>query len=202
MTHPPHVIRLRRRASYCKILRSLGQLGLPIVSLPHLYPAPNPIIRAALLAGVPVDNDIGLFFRSFAGQDWVDFDTSPKVVAVTGSNGKSTTSALIHHILAAAGRPTQLAGNIGRGVFDLDPAQDGDVIVLELSSYQTELARALTPDIAVWTNISPDHLDRHAGLVDMWLPNAVFLPRWPDRAVVVSMRLKVFSLQINVNRDL
>ena len=153
--------------------------------IPHLYPAPNPIIRAALLAGVPVDNDIGLFFRSFAGQDWVDFDTSPKVVAVTGSNGKSTTSALIHHILAAAGRPTQLAGNIGRGVFDLDPAQDGDVIVLELSSYQTELARALTPDIAVWTNISPDHLDRHAGLGGyVAAKRRLFAEGGPDRAVI------------------
>ncbi len=91
-------------------------------------------------------------------------DVTPRVVAVTGSNGKSATTALIHHILEVAGRPTQMAGNIGRGVFDIDPPQDGEVVVLELSSYQTDLARALTPDIAVFTNLSPDHLDRHGGL--------------------------------------
>lgn len=153
--------------------------------IPHLYPTPNPVIHAALVAGVPVDNDIGLFFRSFADQDWIDFDITPKIVTVTGSNGKSTTSALIHHILAAADRPTQLAGNIGRGVFDLDPAQDGDVIVLELSSYQTELARALTPDIAVLTNISPDHLDRHAGIGGYFAAKRrLFAEGGPDRAVI------------------
>ena len=132
--------------------------------IPHLYPKPHPIIAAALQAGVILDNDIGLFFQSFAQSGWLDFDQEPKVVAVTGSNGKSTTSALIHHVLKASGRPTQLAGNIGLGVFDLDPAHDGEVIVLELSSYQTELARSLTPDVAVWTNISADHLDRHGGM--------------------------------------
>jgi len=132
--------------------------------IPHLYPKPHPIIAAALRAGVILDNDIGLFFQSFAQSGWLEFDQEPKVVAVTGSNGKSTTSALIHHVLKASGRPTQLAGNIGLGVFDLDPAHDGEVIVLELSSYQTELARSLTPDVAVWTNISADHLDRHGGM--------------------------------------
>ena len=64
---------------------------------------------------MPVDNDIGLFFRSFATQGWDAFDTPPRVIAVTGSNGKSTTTALIHHILQEAGRPTQMGGNIGTG---------------------------------------------------------------------------------------
>ncbi len=76
--------------------------------IPHLYPAPHPVIAAALKANVPVDNDIGLFFRSFAASDWTAFDTPPKVIAVTGSNGKSTTSALIHHILQSAGRESQI----------------------------------------------------------------------------------------------
>ena len=67
-------------------------------------------------------------------------------------------------MLAAAGRPVQVGGNIGRGVLDLDPAADGMVVVLELSSYQIELARALQPDIAVFLNLSPDHLDRHGGI--------------------------------------
>ncbi len=153
--------------------------------IPHLYPAPNRIVAAALQAGVPVDNDIGLFFQSFATGEWDSFDTTPKVIAVTGSNGKSTTSALIHHVLEHAQRPCQLAGNIGRGVLDLDPAVDGDVVVLELSSYQTELARALTPDVAVFTNLSPDHLDRHHGMGGYFAAKRrLFSEGGPDRAVI------------------
>ncbi|MCP1169187.1 UDP-N-acetylmuramoyl-L-alanine--D-glutamate ligase [Limimaricola litoreus] len=153
--------------------------------IPHLYPAPHAAIAAAWEAGVPVDNDIGLFFRSFAAEGFESFDTLPRIVAVTGSNGKSTTSALLHHILTENGRPAQLAGNIGRGVLDLEPPHDGEVVVLELSSYQTELARALTPDIAVLTNLSPDHLDRHAGPGGYFAAKRrLFSEGGPDRAVV------------------
>ncbi|MFT7135034.1 UDP-N-acetylmuramoyl-L-alanine--D-glutamate ligase [Sulfitobacter sp.] len=153
--------------------------------IPHLYPAPNPVIVAAQDAGVAVDNDIGLFFQSFATQGWDNFDQMPKVIAITGSNGKSTTSALIHHILQHAGRPTQLAGNIGRGVLDIDPAIDGEVVVLELSSYQTDLARNLTPDVAVFTNLSPDHLDRHAGMGGYFAAKRrLFAEGGPDRAII------------------
>lgn len=151
----------------------------------HLYPAPNPTIAAALEAGVPVDNDIGLFFRSLGAQTWESYDTAPRVIAVTGSNGKSTTSALIHHIITASGRESQLAGNIGRGVLDIDPAGDGGVVVLELSSYQTDLARALTPDIAVFTNLTSDHLDRHAGHGGYFAAKRrLFAEGGPDRAVI------------------
>lgn len=153
--------------------------------IPHLYPAPHPVIAAAWEAGVPVDNDIGLFFQSFASEGFEDFDTAPRVVAVTGSNGKSTTSALIHHILAECGRPSQLAGNIGLGVMDLEPAVDGEVVVLELSSYQTDLARSLTPDIAVFTNLSPDHLDRHGGPGGYFAAKRrLFAEGGPDRAII------------------
>ncbi len=175
------------------VLRDLGKAGAfddvarLIVSpgIPHLYPSPNRVIEAAWAAGVPVDNDIGLFFRSFASSEWDGFDVAPRVIAVTGSNGKSTTSALIHHIVQDCGRTCQLAGNIGRGVLDIDPAHDGDVVVLELSSYQTELARALTPDVAILTNISPDHLDRHAGLGGYFgAKRRLFAEGGPDRAVI------------------
>lgn len=153
--------------------------------IPHLYPEPHPAIARALAEGCPVDNDIGLFFRSFATGEWDNFATMPKVIAVTGSNGKSTTSALIHHILEEAGRPAQLAGNIGRGVLDIDEAHDGEVVVLELSSYQTDLARALTPDVAVFTNLSPDHLDRHAGFGGYFAAKRrLFAEGGPDRAVI------------------
>ena len=153
--------------------------------IPHLYPQPNKIVANALNAGVPVDNDIGLFFRSLAVAEWANYDQPPKVIAVTGSNGKSTTSALIAHVLEEVGRDVQLAGNIGRGVLDIDPPGDGGVVVLELSSYQTELARALTPDVAVFTNLTPDHLDRHAGLGGYFAAKRrLFSEGGPDRAVI------------------
>lgn len=166
---------------------SWAGLALLVTSpgIPHLYPHPNRHIARALAEGVPVDNDIGLFFRSWATSDWDRMEQTPKVIAVTGSNGKSTTTALIHHILKHAGRPTQMAGNIGRGVLDIDPARDGEVVVLELSSYQTDLARALTPDIAVFTNLSPDHLDRHGGKGGYFAAKArLFTQGGPDRAVI------------------
>ena len=148
--------------------------------IPHLYPAPHPAIRAAWAAGVAVDNDIGLFFRSL-GHD----AAPPRVVAVTGSNGKSTTAALLHHCLDTAGLPAHLAGNIGRGVLDLDPPGERDVVVLELSSYQTELARSLTPDVAVLTNLTSDHLDRHAGHGGYFAAKRrLFAEGGPDHAVL------------------
>ncbi len=174
----------------CKDLRKQGvfeDIATLIVSpgIPHLYPTPNSVVVAALDAGVPVDNDIGLFFRSFADSSWDNFDTLPRVIAVTGSNGKSTTAALIHHILTEVDRASQLAGNIGRGVLDIDPPEDGSVVVLELSSYQTELARSMTPDIALFTNLSPDHLDRHAGMGGYFAAKRrLFAEGGPDRAIV------------------
>ncbi|MFT6450910.1 MAG: UDP-N-acetylmuramoylalanine--D-glutamate ligase [Halocynthiibacter sp.] len=153
--------------------------------IPHLYPAPNPVIARAWAAGVSVDNDIGLFFRSVGAADWDQFESPPRVIAVTGSNGKSTTSALIHHILETCNVPSQLAGNIGLGVLSIEPPIDGEVIVLELSSYQTDLARALTPDIAVFTNLSPDHLDRHGGMGGYFAAKRrLFAEGGPDRAII------------------
>jgi len=171
---------LKRQGAFDDVARLVVSPGIP-----HLYPTPNAVVASALAAGVPVDNDIGLFFQSFATGAWASFDTPPRVIAVTGSNGKSTTSALIHHIMEEAGRPSQLAGNIGRGVLDIDPPHDGEVIVLELSSYQTDLARSLTPDVAVFTNLTPDHLDRHAGMGGYFAAKRrLFAEGGPDRAVI------------------
>jgi len=162
--------------------REVEGLALLVVSpgVPHLYPEPHAAIRAAWAAGVPVDNDIGLYFQALAG-----VEGTPRIVAVTGSNGKSTTAALIHHILRGAGRPAQLGGNIGRAVFDLDAPEEGETIVLELSSYQIELARSLAPDIAVFLNLSPDHLDRHGGIGGYFAAKRrLFELGAPERAVV------------------
>lgn len=193
----------------------VGALDKLIVSpgAPHLFPAPHPAVLAAIDAGVPLDNDIGLFLEEIervaaampdparnrakilARRAPVEFGpsrgdamdavlspapvleavaddvyataraiTAPQVVCVTGSNGKSTTSALIAHLLTTAGRPAQLGGNIGVGVFALEPPRPGEIYVIEVSSYQTDLASSLACDVAVLTNLSPDHLDRHGGL--------------------------------------
>ncbi len=151
----------------------------------HLYPEPHPIIAKAWEKGVVVDNDIGLFFRSYATQDWDNFEVMPKIICITGSNGKSTTTALISHILGTTKRSVEMAGNIGRGVLDIEPATDGAVVVLELSSYQTDLARALAPDIAVFMNLSPDHLDRHNGMGGYFAAKRrLFVEGNPDRAVI------------------
>ena len=153
--------------------------------IPHLYPQPHPVIRKAWDMGVVVDNDIGLFFRSYGTRDWDDFEVLPRVICVTGSNGKSTTTALIHHILNAAGRDVQMGGNIGRGVLDMEPARDGQICVLELSSYQTELARSLAPDIALFMNLSPDHLDRHGGIGGYFAAKQrLFVAGCPDRSII------------------
>jgi UDP-N-acetylmuramoylalanine--D-glutamate ligase len=153
--------------------------------IPHLYPAPHPIVAKAWSKGVVVDNDIGLFFRSYATQDWDNFDVMPKVVCITGSNGKSTTTALVTHILQTTKRDVVMAGNIGRGVLDIDPAKDGSIVVLELSSYQTDLARALAPDVAVFMNLSPDHLDRHHGMGGYFAAKRrLFVEGNPDRAII------------------
>ena len=174
------IVDLTRDDAWTSVAALIASPGIP-----HLYPKPHPVIAKAYALGVPVDNDIGLFFRSYATADWEGFDRAPRVIAVTGSNGKSTTTALIHHILDQSGRPTQMGGNIGTGVLSLEPAIDGEVVVLELSSYQTELARALTPDVAVFTNLSPDHLDRHGGPGGYFAAKRrLFSEGGPDRAVI------------------
>jgi UDP-N-acetylmuramoylalanine--D-glutamate ligase len=153
--------------------------------IPHLYPEPHPAILRAWGEGVVVDNDIGLFFRSVATEDWDGFDKAPRIVCVTGSNGKSTTTALIHHVLTEAKTPAQMGGNIGVGALDLEPPGEGEVVVLELSSYQIELARALGPDVAVFLNLSDDHLDRHGGRGGYFAAKErLFEMGGPDRAIV------------------
>lgn len=167
--------------------REAAALDLLVTSpgIPHLYPEAHKAIQAAWDHGVPVDNDIGLFFQSFASDEWGSFDRYPKVVCITGSNGKSTTSALLHHILQHAQRPSQLGGNIGKAVLSLEEASDGEVAVIELSSYQTDLARTLQPDVAIFLNLSPDHLDRHAGIGGYFAAKKrLFTQGLPERAII------------------
>jgi len=117
----------------------------------------HPIAARAKAAGVPVIGDIELFAQARAALP------PHKVVGITGTNGKSTTTALIHHILATAGVPTTMGGNIGLPIMGQTPLPEGGVYVLELSSFQIDLTHSLDCDVAVLTNITPDHLDRYDG---------------------------------------
>ena len=117
----------------------------------------HPVAAKARAAGVPIIGDIELFAQARA-------ELPPhKVVGITGTNGKSTTTALIHHILQTAGIPSLMGGNIGLPILDQDPLAEGGVYVLELSSYQIDLTFTLDCDVAVLLNITPDHLDRYDG---------------------------------------
>ena len=117
----------------------------------------HPIAAKAAEAGVPIIGDIELFAEARAEMP------AHRVVGITGTNGKSTTTALIHHIIETAGIPARLGGNIGLPVLGQDPLPEGGVYVLELSSYQIDLTHSLDCDVAVLLNITPDHLDRYAG---------------------------------------
>jgi len=129
--------------------------------VPLTHPKPHWTVEAARAAGVEILGDIELFARTVAASpDW----KRPKVAAITGTNGKSTTTALLGHICALAGKDVRIGGNIGVGVLGLDDMHGGAVYVLELSSYQLDLTSSLHPDVAVLLNISPDHLERHGGM--------------------------------------
>lgn len=130
--------------------------------VPLTHPAPHPVVVKAKSASVEVIGDMEIFAREI-GADLLVPGRAP-VIAVTGTNGKSTTTALIAHILSACGFDVQVGGNIGRAVLELDPPAAKSVYVLELSSYQIDLAPGLVPDVSVLTNITPDHIDRHGTL--------------------------------------
>ena len=117
----------------------------------------HPIADAARAAGVPLIGDIELFAQARASLP------PHRVVAITGTNGKSTTTALVHHMCRNAALPTRMGGNIGLPILGQEPLQAGGIYVLELSSYQIDLTQSLAADIAVLINLSPDHLDRYNG---------------------------------------
>jgi UDP-N-acetylmuramoylalanine--D-glutamate ligase len=118
----------------------------------------HPLAARARLAGTPILGDIELFQQARSGLP------PHKLAAITGTNGKSTTTALLHHLLASAGIVARLGGNIGLPILDQAPLPAGGVYVLELSSFQIDLAQTVAADIAIFTNLTPDHLDRYPSL--------------------------------------
>jgi UDP-N-acetylmuramoylalanine--D-glutamate ligase len=131
--------------------------------VPLTHPAPHWAAALAQKAGVEVIGDIELFSRERRRH-------APQApfIAITGTNGKSTTTALIAHILRSAGADVQLGGNIGVPILALEPPASGRYHVIELSSYQIDLAPSLAPSVGVLLNITPDHLDRH-GTMDNYV---------------------------------
>src|SRR5258708_5758763 len=122
--------------------------------IPHTYPKPHPAAARAKAHNVEIIGDIELLARS---------QPAAHYVGITGTNGKSTTTALVGHILAKAGKRVAVGGNIGTPVLALEPVGDG-LYVLEMSSYQLELTPSLVFDVAVLINLPPDHRDRHGGM--------------------------------------
>ncbi|MDR6788651.1 UDP-N-acetylmuramoylalanine--D-glutamate ligase [Sphingomonas sp. BE138] len=137
--------------------------GLDLATVDALVVSPgvplntHPLAAKARAADVPIVGDIELFAQARADLP------AHKVVGITGTNGKSTTTALVHHILDTAGVPAQMGGNIGLPILAQEPLPAGGVYVLELSSYQIDLTRTLDCDVAVLLNVTPDHLDRYDG---------------------------------------
>ncbi|MCX8996467.1 UDP-N-acetylmuramoyl-L-alanine--D-glutamate ligase [Rhizobiaceae bacterium BDR2-2] len=141
-------------------LRGLDWSGIAALVLspgvPLTHPKPHWSVDLARAAGVEVIGDVELFVRERRAHA-----PDCPFIAITGTNGKSTTTALIAHILQSSGRDTQLGGNIGTAVLTLDPPKDGRFYVVECSSYQIDLAPTLDPSAGILLNLTPDHLDRH-----------------------------------------
>ena len=122
--------------------------------IPHSFPQPHPIVAAAKQHNVEIIGDIELLGRA---------QREARYIGITGTNGKSTTTALIGHILQLAGRQCAVGGNLGTPVLTLEALYQDGIYVLEMSSYQLELTLSITFDVALLLNVTPDHLDRHGG---------------------------------------
>jgi len=123
--------------------------------IPHTHPAPHPIVRMAREAGCEIIGDVELLART---------QRDAAFVGITGTNGKSTTTALIGHIFQTSGREAEIGGNLGMPACALEPLGPDGTYILEMSSYQLELTFSITFDVAVLLNISADHLERHGGM--------------------------------------
>ncbi|MEP9354543.1 UDP-N-acetylmuramoyl-L-alanine--D-glutamate ligase [Xanthobacter sp. KR7-65] len=157
----------RRKAGEAGILvQDLHDIDWTIVQalvlapgVPLTHPQPHWSVKLAQAAGVEIIGDIELFCRERQA-----IARRSAFIAITGTNGKSTTTALITHLLRVAGRDVQMGGNIGTAILSLAPPKQARVHVVECSSYQIDLAPSLDPSVGVMLNITPDHLDRHGSI--------------------------------------
>jgi UDP-N-acetylmuramoylalanine--D-glutamate ligase len=152
---------------------------------PLTHPKPHWTVDRAREAGVPVVGDVELFARAL---DALPQGHRPKVVAITGTNGKSTTTALIGWVLQQADLTVYVGGNIGIGVLALPEPTPDAVYVIEVSSYQLDLTTRFAPDVAILTNVSPDHLDRHGGMEGyVAAKRRIFQSQGPDGVALVGV---------------
>jgi len=140
-----------RKADWSRFSSLILSPGVPLT-----HPEPHWSAKLAKEAGVEIIGDIELFCRERA-----KIAPNAPFVAITGTNGKSTTTALVAHILREAGRDVQMGGNIGTAILSLEPPAEDRIHVIECSSFQIDLAPSLAPTIGVHLNLSPDHIDRH-----------------------------------------
>ena len=140
------------------------ELDAVIISpgIPHLHPAPHPAAQMARDNNVELISEIEFALRTGHGRDGKG--PSAQFVVVTGTNGKSTTTALLGHLMDVAGYPHAVGGNIGKPLSSLPVLPEGGVYLIEMSSYQLETTPSLNSDISILLNITPDHLDRHGGM--------------------------------------
>ena len=130
--------------------------------VPLTHPKPHGVVEHANNARVSVIGDVELFAREIRPNP--DLPGKSPVIAITGTNGKSTTTALVGHILKQCGFDAQIGGNIGKSVLELSSPSPKTIYVLEMSSFQIDLAPGLVPDVALLSNLSPDHIDRHGSM--------------------------------------
>ncbi|MBK5911705.1 UDP-N-acetylmuramoyl-L-alanine--D-glutamate ligase [Rhodothalassium salexigens] len=150
--------------------------------VPLTHPAPHPLVARAAAAGCPILGDVELFETARPHLP------AHRLVAITGTNGKSTSTALMAHVAAAAGRPSVAAGNIGVPVLSLNPLDAGGVYVLETSSFQIDLTHSLRADVAILLNITPDHLDRHGSMAGyVRAKERLFEMQAPDATAVIGV---------------
>lgn len=153
--------------------------------IPYTHPKPHPIVRKAHEENIEIIGDIELFARAVNA---LPENARPRVIAITGSNGKSTTTALIGHVLKEAGLPALVGGNIGKPALALADLAPANIYVLELSSFQLDLTKSLKADIAVMLNISPDHLDRHGDMAGyIAAKRRIFLSQTAGDAAIVGV---------------
>jgi UDP-N-acetylmuramoylalanine--D-glutamate ligase len=173
------------RAAFDGPLTNLHETDLSLLDALIVSPGvPHsaPLFVRATAAGIPVIGDIELFAQARAALP------PHRVVGITGTNGKSTTTALIHHILAAAGAPTLMGGNIGLPILSQAPLPAGGIYVLELSSYQLDITFSLACEVAILLNITPDHLERHGTLAAYAAAKArLFAMQAPFATAIVGM---------------
>ena len=147
--------------------------------IPHKFPKPHPVAALATARRCPIIGDIELMARAGLGA---------RFIGITGTNGKSTTTALIGHILRSAGLRAEIGGNLGTPALTLAPLGKDGIYVLEMSSYQLELTHTLAFDVAILLNVTPDHLDRHGGMEGYIAAKArIFEPQRAGQAAVIAV---------------